>query len=289
MSWRLRVRHSTGYQYPKEVQTSYNEVRLTPAATGNQLAIDSRIDVSPHVHASSYVDYWGTIVHSFDIHVPHTELLVTATSTVETPHFHTVVTGAATTWATLDDRSVRDQFHEFLAPTVATAADEQLSAVAEAMRGTSDDPSAALERSIGWVHDSLSYEKGSTNVSTRAIEAWHAGRGVCQDFVHLEIALLRAMGIPARYVSGYLHPRDDAELGETVAGESHAWAEAWVGEWFAFDPTNTSTVGERHVLVARGRDYGDVTPLKGVYSGAPSSTPTVVVELTRLPLAGASF
>ena len=71
------------------------------------------------------------------------------------------------------------------------------------------------------------------------------------------------MGIPARYVSGYLHPRHDAPIGETVAGESHAWAEAWIGEWFAFDPTNTSMVGERHVLVARGREYGDVTPLEG--------------------------
>ncbi len=136
------------------------------------------------------------------------------------------------------------------------------------------------------MHDSLSYEKGTTSVSTPAIEAWHAGRGVCQDFVHLSIALLRAMGIPARYVSGYLHPRDDAPIGETIAGESHAWAEAWIGEWFAFDPTNTSMVGERHVLVARGREYGDVTPLKGVYSGAPSSTPTVTVELTRLILPG---
>ena len=78
MSWRLRVRHSTGYQYPRDVHTSYNEVRLTPAATANQIAIDTRIDVSPTAHPSSYLDYWGTIVHSFDVHVPHTELLVTA-------------------------------------------------------------------------------------------------------------------------------------------------------------------------------------------------------------------
>jgi transglutaminase-like putative cysteine protease len=288
MSWRLRVKHSTGYQYPKEVHTSYNEVRLTPAATANQIAIDTRIDVSPTAHPSSYLDYWGTIVHSFDVHVPHTELLVTATSTVETPSFHTPTSGDPGSWSVLDDQVVRDRFHEFLAPTIATSADGELLAVAAAMRGAAETPVAALERSIGWVHDSLSYEKGTTNVSTPAVEAWHAGRGVCQDFVHLSIALLRAMGIPARYVSGYLHPRDDAEIGETVAGESHAWAEAWIGEWFAFDPTNRSTVGSRHVLVARGREYGDVTPMKGVFSGAPSSTPTVVVELTRLPLPGAA-
>jgi transglutaminase-like putative cysteine protease len=286
MSWRLRVRHVTGYQYPKEVATSYNEVRLTPAATANQIAIDTRIEVSPSVPTSSYVDYWGTIAHSFDVHVPHTELRVTATSTVETPSFHTPTSGRPGRWDDVDSQSVRDRFHEFLAPTVATAADAELLAIAAGVRGTTATPSDALDRAVGWVQDSLSYEKGSTNVSTPAIEAWHAGRGVCQDFVHLSIALLRAMGIPARYVSGYLHPHGDAEIGQKVAGESHAWAEAWIGEWFAFDPTNTSTVGERHVLVARGREYGDVTPLKGVYSGAPSSTPTVVVELTRLPLPG---
>jgi len=286
VSWRLRVRHVTGYQYPQEVLASYNEVRLTPAATMNQIAIDTRIEVSPSVHPSSYVDYWGTIVHSFDVHVPHLELRVVATSTVETPSFHTPTSGDPGRWDLLDDRVVRDRFHEFLVPTVATGADDELLEIAAATRGGASTPSEALDRTIAWVQDSLSYEKGSTDVATPAIEAWHAGRGVCQDFVHLSIALLRAMGIPARYVSGYLHPHGEAEIGEKVEGESHAWAEAWIGEWFAFDPTNTSTVGPRHVVVARGREYGDVTPLKGVYSGAPSSTPTVVVELTRLTLPG---
>lgn len=286
MSWRLRVRHVTGYQYPKEVSTSYNEVRLTPAATANQIAIDTRLEVSPFVHTSSYVDYWGTMVHAFDVQVPHVELRVTSTSTVETPSFHTPTSGDPGRWDLLDERSVRDRLHEFLAPTVATTADAELLEIAAAMRSAAATPADALDRAVAWIQDSLSYEKGTTNVSTPAIEAWHAGRGVCQDFVHLSIALLRAMGIPARYVSGYLHPRGDAEIGEKLAGESHAWAEAWIGEWFAFDPTNRSTVGERHVLVARGREYGDVTPLKGVYSGAPSSTPTVVVELTRLTLPG---
>src|SRR4029077_3622065 len=101
-------------------------------------------------------------------------------------------------------------------------------------------------------------------------------------FVHLTLSLLRAMGIPGRYVSGYLHPHRAAPIGETVRGESHAGAEVWVGDSQPRDPTNSLPVGEQHVLVARGRDYRDVTPLKGVYSGAPPSTPTVSVELTRL-------
>lgn len=104
---------------------------------------------------------------------------------------------------------------------------------------------------------------------------------MCQDFVQLAIALLRTMGIPARYASGYLHPQADAQIGDTVHGESHAWCEAWTGDWRPFDPTNAVAIGERHVLVARGRDYRDVPPLKGIVSGAPSTTPAVSVELTR--------
>jgi transglutaminase-like putative cysteine protease len=118
-------------------------------------------------------------------------------------------------------------------------------------------------------------------VQTGAQEAWDQGQGVCQDIAHLTVALLREVGLPARYVSGYLHPEPEARPGDTVTGESHAWVEYWTGEWVAADPTNQAPVGECHVVVARGRDYADVPPLKGIYHGAPSSTMDVTVEVTR--------
>ena len=118
-------------------------------------------------------------------------------------------------------------------------------------------------------------------MQTSAQEAWDQGQGVCQDIAHLTVALLREVGLPARYVSGYLHPYPEADLGDTVAGQSHAWVEYWTGEWVAADPTNQAPVGECHVVVARGRDYADVPPLKGIYHGAPSSTLDVTVEVTR--------
>ncbi len=119
-------------------------------------------------------------------------------------------------------------------------------------------------------------------MSTTAPEAWARGQGVCQDFAHVTLAVLRGMGVPARYVSGYVHPMLDAEIGETVKGESHAWVEAWLGAWEPIDATSDDpAVGERHVMVARGRDYGDVTPLKGVFTGAESPAPVVTVELAR--------
>jgi transglutaminase-like putative cysteine protease len=119
-------------------------------------------------------------------------------------------------------------------------------------------------------------------VQTSAQEAWDQGQGVCQDIAHLTVALLRENGLPARYVSGYLHPSPRAGIGQAVAGQSHAWVEYWAGDWVAADPTNQASVGEGHVVVARGRDYGDVPPLKGIYHGAPSVSMDVTVEVTRL-------
>ena len=133
-----------------------------------------------------------------------------------------------------------------------------------------------------WVRANVEYVPGSTGVRTSAQEAWSLRKGVCQDIAHLTLGMLRAVGIPARYVSGYLYPRADGAVGDTVAGQSHAWVEWWCGDWTGFDPTNGVAVGMRHVIVARGRDYADVTPLKGVYHGAPSTGLGVTVEITRL-------
>jgi transglutaminase-like putative cysteine protease len=145
-----------------------------------------------------------------------------------------------------------------------------------------DDPHDTAVAIAGWVRDHVAYVPGSTGVQTSAREAWDLRQGVCQDIAHLTVGLLRAHGIPARYVSGYLHPKVEAEVGETVAGQSHAWVEFWVGDWVGYDPTNGVAVGTRHVTVARGRDYDDVPPLKGVYHGAPSKHLGVTVEITRL-------
>lgn len=278
VTWRLAVVHRSGYRYHGEVVSSYNEARITPLTTAYQMVLDASIEVTPAIRPQRYRDYWGTIVHSFDLHVPHDQLVVTGRSLVETRP--APVTLPVVSWDELRSAEVRDRFAEYLEPTAFAPIDGRIEAVAAELLHW-NLPSEAVIAGVEWVRASLRYETGSTDVHTSALGALDGGAGVCQDFAHLTLAVLRAAGIPARYASGYLHPNADAEIGDTVSGESHAWVEAWTGGWWGIDPTNGVTVGERHVLVARGRDYADVAPLKGIYRGPTSELLAVTVELTR--------
>jgi transglutaminase-like putative cysteine protease len=278
MTWMLRIEHHTGYRYRSEVLSSYNEARMTPLTTDRQTTVDSRVEVEPATRMFRYLDYWATVVDAFDLHVPHTELAVRARSVVETSEAPPRPEGSR--WDELGSEPVTDRFCEFLAPTRYVPADPELSALATEL-AAGRTPAEAVEAAAGWVGSHLTYTRGATEVSTSALEAFWAGHGVCQDYAHLTLALLRAMGVPSRYASGYLHGAD-AKPGDMVSGESHAWIEAWLGDWWAFDPTNGVPVGERHALVGRGRDYSDVPPLKGVYNAGASEALDVEVRITRL-------
>ena len=113
------------------------------------------------------------------------------------------------------------------------------------------------------------------------IEAWNGGERVCQDFAHLSLALIRAVGLPARYCSGYMYPSQSVDMGEMEQGESHAWIEVWTGDWLVVDPTAGNPVDGRYILVARGRDYADVPPVRGIFHGGPTAQLDVEVSLTR--------
>ncbi|MCE3552225.1 transglutaminase family protein [Pseudonocardia sp. RS11V-5] len=279
MGWRIRVVHETGYKYSSPVYETYNEVRLTPRGDSHQNVIVSRVETVPATRAYSYEDYWGTQVTAFDLHAPHTELLVTGTSVVETGDAVEQVREA--TWEDLASEAVRDRYTEMLEFTEYVGRDGELAGIAKNLtRGK--EPADAVLAACERVRDTMTYQVGTTGVRTSAPEAWQAGKGVCQDYAHLTLVLLREMGIPARYVSGYLLPLQDVEVGETVSGQSHAWIEAHTGGWWGFDPTNGIPIGYRHVSVAVGRDYADVSPLKGIYSGGSAEALDVSVRMTRL-------
>jgi transglutaminase-like putative cysteine protease len=280
MTWRLEVVHRTAYTYESAVRSSYNEARMTPITDLHQATANARFTTDPATPTRSYWDYWGTQVTAFDISEPHDRLVLTSNAVVETEDVAPPVREA--TWEDLETVTVRDMNSEFLQATSYTAHDDELARKAAELTAANTDPADAVLAAAKWVHDSLTYQSGATGVHTSAGEAWEARLGVCQDFAHVALVVLRAMGVPARYVSGYLHTQEDAAIGDQVAGESHAWIEAWTGEWWGFDPTNNIEIGHRHVGVARGRDYADVAPLRGVHSGGGEATLEVGVTLTRL-------
>ncbi|OBG86140.1 hypothetical protein A5699_22305 [Mycobacterium sp. E802] len=277
--WRLRVVHSTGYAYKSAVTASFNEARLTPRSDSRQNVILNRVETVPATRSYRYVDYWGTAVTAFDLHAPHTELEVTSSSVVETEVAEKPEELAG--WDDLDSEAVIDRFDEVLSPTHYTPHSKRIARVGQRI-AKDHDPFEAVMAVAQWVRSELEYMPGTTGVHSSGLDALREGKGVCQDFAHLSLIMLRCMGIPSRYVSGYLHPKREAVVGDTIDGQSHAWIQAWTGGWWNYDPTNDTEINEQYVSVGVGRDYSDVAPLKGIYSGEGSTDLDVVVEVTRL-------
>jgi transglutaminase-like putative cysteine protease len=232
---------------------SYNEARLTPRSDRRQNLVVSRIETSPATRSYRYTDYWGTAVTAFDLHAPHTELKIVSSAVVETSDSGAPENGAS--WAELRSSTVVDRYAEFLEWTDYVPRSRELTGIARELRRGRKPVEAVSE----WVHDKLTYQHGTTGVHSSAVDAWEAREGVCQDYAHLTLGMLRA-----------------------VSSESHAWIEAWTGGWWGFDPTNDVEIGPRHIWVAMARDYADVSPLKGTYSGGAATAIEVSVDITRL-------
>lgn len=277
--WRLRVIHATGFAYKSPVTASFNEARLTPRSDSRQNVVLNRVETTPATRSYRYIDYWGTAVTAFDLHAPHTELEVTSSSVVETDK--DVAPEEIVAWEELRSEAVVDRYDEVLSPTEYTPASRRIARVGQKI-AKDHNPQEAIVAAANWVHSELAYVKGTTGVHSSGLDALREGKGVCQDFAHLTLILLRSMGIPSRYVSGYLHPKKKATIGDTIDGQSHAWIQAWTGGWWNYDPTNDSEINEQYVSVGVGRDYADVSPLKGIYSGEGATDLDVVVEITRL-------
>ena len=278
---RIRIVHRTGFSYEHPATASYNEARMLPHSGGEQFVLQAGLDIRPGATQHSYLDYWGTRVSTFEVLTPHRELSVTATSLVEVRP--SPVPRTELDWAELASAATSTiTLVEATTLSAATTPPPEVAALAGEIAAEGAPVSeTALEicRAVG---SGMEYVRGVTGVHSTAVEAWAERKGVCQDIAHVALGALRSVGIPARYVSGYLHPDPGAAMGQTVLGESHAWVEWFAGDWRGYDPTNLAEVGELHVLVGRGREYSDVSPLRGVYAGPSSSELFVTVEITRV-------
>jgi transglutaminase-like putative cysteine protease len=281
------VRHVTTFRYQPAVRESVMEVRLHPRSDGDQRCLSFTLSVDPATHVMQYQDFAGNSVHHFDIAGAHSRLTVTAQSTVEVKPIPAPRAAEAGDWADLDALVASGDHWEMLLPSTFAHPGELLEKFAKEAkcerRGT---PLELLMELNEQIYKSFSYVPNSTNVDSPIEEALEARQGVCQDFAHIMIALVRRLKIPCRYVSGYMFHRDqtgdEAKQDRSLEGASHAWVEALIPRlgWIAFDPTNNLVGADRHIRVAMGRDYADVPPTRGVHKGEAQSELSVAVTVS---------
>ncbi len=276
------VRHVTRFRYSAPVTESMMEVRMQPRGEGCQRCLSFELTTSPRTRIMSGHDYLGNVVHHFNIPHRHTQLTITAQSLVAitpSPPLGNALDVSA--WSELDALVADSDVGEMLVPSVFARPTERLRDLARELGlQRRDDPLSLLREINSEVHNAFTYMPQSTRVDSPIDDALCMRQGVCQDFTHIMIALVRELGIPCRYVSGYLYRRVD-EPGRLRVDASHAWVETLLPGlgWVGFDPTNNSVVGERHIRVAVGRDYADVPPTRGVFKGMAETELGVAVQV----------
>ncbi len=262
----LEIRHLTQYQYAAPVRESVMELWLQPQKSGRQRLISFDLELEPAAQVFSYVDAFGNAVYHFDQPQPHERLTIISTAAVETdPGPDLPETLDMGEWDRLRSEFVRGEWFDFLHPHGFAETTPTLEAfiAAHALDGAHlRDPLTAVQRLSETLYDALAYDKSATDADSPIDDALKAGRGVCQDFAHIMIAICRGWGIPARYVSGYLYTDRSRGADRSDPDATHAWVEVFLPSlrWVGFDPTNNTIAGERHVMVAVGRDYDDVPP-----------------------------
>jgi transglutaminase-like putative cysteine protease len=269
---KLEIVHNTRYRYSGPIAETVMEVRLRPMDGNGQRCLEFHLDVSSGIKPRTYRDGYGNNVHYFNLVRPHTKLSVTSRSVVETG-------------LELERNQGEELVYDFLryrAPVKDVLGIRELASrhkIADPGSGASVE--LALDELTRAVSRDFAYDRAVTNVYSSVDEVLALRAGVCQDFAHLFIAVARAMGVPARYVSGYIHSgRATGGAARTVAPASHAWAEAWVPGrgWVGYDATHPVRTTDHHVRLAVGRDYSDAAPTRGIYVGSASGRMEVRVR-----------
>ena len=279
------IRFLTEYTYDAPVTDNLNALRVRPATTSTQRCDEFTVRIDPEARVGRHSDYFGTEVLEFGIVRPHKRLCIDVRArvvTAEPPQ------PPDAEWAQLDTEAYAEAAGEYLLPALDEPHLETLDELVAAARQAA--PLATLTALCDLIPDRFEYRAGVTYVGSTVEEFLRVGAGVCQDYVHLALILLRRNGIAARYVSGYLWAAPADEGDDSVEVETHAWLEALLpgrdgrGEphWVGADPTNRRLAGERHVKIGHGRHYADVPPVRGVYQGGATSTLDASVHMTRL-------
>jgi transglutaminase-like putative cysteine protease len=276
------VRHTTNFRYAPAVRESVMEVRMQPRTDFRQRCLSFSLTIEPRANMLTYRDFYGNAVHNFDIPERHQSIEVMAQAIVDVLPTREPDPAGIEDWDELDRRVAQTDYWEMMVPSHFATPGVLLDKLAEELdlrrRG---NPLDLLRELNARLYEKFDYAPNTTEVDSPIDDALQSRRGVCQDFAHIMISLVRQLKIPCRYVSGYLY-HEDKSMDRSPAGATHAWVEAYLGElgWMAFDPTNNLEGCDRHVRVALGRDYADVPPTRGVYKGEAESELSVLVTVT---------
>jgi transglutaminase-like putative cysteine protease len=275
------IQHITRYTYPEPVKDSANQLMLFPLKDEYQSLQSQRISITGDPVLDTFFDYYGNETGSFMNATPHTELRIESLIHVITtprplPHDSAP---AEEQWKKLHELRYTVPYIDFLKQE-SFAAMPELAAIAAESLYHNITVFAAVQQLNHYVYANFQYIKGVTSVTTTLDEIWKIKAGVCQDFAHMLLAILRSLGIPARYVSGYVCPHDHNLRGE---GATHAWVEAYLPDygWLGLDPTNNCVVSDLHVRLAVGRNFSDVSPVRGTYKGTAQQTLEVGVSVSH--------
>lgn len=279
------IRFLTDYTYDTPVTDNLNALRVRPATTSTQRCDEFITRIEPEARVSRHLDYFGTEVLEFGVPTSHDRLTIDVRARVVTSAPAEPPDGD---WDSLTTSAYVDAAGEFALPWQDQPRIDGLAEIERELAGA-DTPLDTLVRLCELIPDRFEYRPGATYVGSTVADLLELGAGVCQDFAHLSLLLLRRRGIAARYVSGYLWvaPTDDGA--ESVEVDTHAWLEALLPSgngaepvWVSADPTNRALAGEHHVKIGHGRFYADVPPVKGLYMGGSNSTLAAAVTMSRL-------
>ncbi len=281
------IRHVTKFRYSTHVSESLMEARMQPRSEGPQRCLSFQLMVHPKARVQYYRDYLGNMVHHFDVPGRHKQLSIIADALVDIQPLPLLPGSLGeNAWAELDELIAQGDYIEMLMPShfgQSTDLLEQFAAelaVDSREKARRRDPLDLVLELNALLYSKIAYVPKSTRVDSPIDHALESRQGVCQDFAHILIALTRRIGIPCRYVSGYLfHKAGDKT--RSAEGATHAWVEVLLPElgWVGFDPTNNVLASERHVRTSVGRDYADVPPTKGVFKGSAESQLLVSVRV----------
>jgi transglutaminase-like putative cysteine protease len=282
----FEITHLTHYKYSHPAAEAYGEARLTPPTLPHQTVLSHRLTLDPEVKTSAYTDHFGNQVDFFSLPFRHRQLTLRNELLVRTEPVRRPVESLALPFS--DARQILNSaltdIFEYLLPTDVVETGRESAAWAKKFFPAGVPLGEGIERLNGAIHEEFEYQPGTTENSTPLATVWKTRTGVCQDFAHIGLSVLRTAGLPARYACGYIETDAQAAGGRlTGAVATHAWIEVLVPGrvWVAFDPTNRQWVDERYVAVSYGRDYRDATPLRGTFKGSGGQKMTVQVHMKR--------